>query len=334
MKPLLRVGIAALVLSASVNAGTPIVLDRKASERAVLFAEGTISTPGFETSGTFSKDRREFYFTKGAPDFGECFFTIVVSRYADGRWSEPEIAPFSGQYDDTSPFLSPDGSKLVFSSNRPVNGVGKARNDFDLWIVERRGGRWSEPRNLGPRINTTGWEMHSSMTNDGTLYFGAIRPGTENYDIYRARLRGGEYEAPQNLGPIINTAGTEYDPYVAADESYLIFGSTRHPGNLGSADLYISFRQNAEWEPPMNLGPKVNTPRREAGGFVAKLDGRYYLFFNSESGHELSSAIRPDRPLQHYRQLQEILGSVDNRVRNFYYVEIKALDIRHPTATR
>jgi len=37
--------------------------------------------------------------------------------------------------------------------------------------------------------------------------------------------------------------------------------------------------------------------------------------------------------MKHYRQLQELLGSVDNHVRNFYRIEIEALDIRHPTAT-
>jgi len=291
-----------------------------------MFAEGSISTPQFETSGTFTPDLQEFYFTKGAPDFGEFFFTIVQSRFVAGRWTQPEIAPFSGRYADTSPFLSPDGSRLVFSSNRPVAGAVKARADFDLWMVERRGSGWSEPHHLGFKVNTTGWEMHSALTNDGTLYFGAIRPGG-NYDIYRARFRDGEYEEPENLGPIINTDGVEYDPFIAADESYLIFGSTKHPGNLGGADLYVSFRQGDSWSKPVHLGPKVNTPRREAGGFVVRVGDRPYLFFNSESGREIDSSMRPDGAFTRFSDIEVILNSVDNHLRNFYYIDLQALGL-------
>ncbi len=298
--------------------------DPGATDHAVLLGEGPISTPGFETSGTFAPDESILYFTRGAPDFGEFFFTILSSTFAHGRWSPPRIAPFSGEYADTSPFLSPDGSRLVFSSNRPVNGVAKAsRADFDLWIVERQGnGEWSEPRNLAT-LNGTGWDMHSSMTRDGTIYFGSIRDG--NYDIWRARLVNGDYQSPERVTEPVSGPRVDYDPFIDPDGRYLIFGSDRE-GGLGGADLYVSFFRGGAWTAPQNLGPKVNTAGREAGGFVVRANGQSFLVFNSESGRVLGSPIRPPGRMTD-AQLARILGGADNHVRNFYYIDLRALAI-------
>jgi hypothetical protein len=297
--------------------------DPAANEHAVLLGEGTVSTAGFETSGTLAPDGRTLYFTRGAPDFGQFFFTIVESRFANGRWSAPRIAPFSGEHADTSPFLSPDGSRLVFSSNRPVNGVAKsARNDFDLWMVERRGDGWSAPVPL-TALNGPGWDMHSSMTRDGTLYFGSIRDN--NYNIWRSRLVGGVYQTPEPLPAPVNSAAVEYDPFVDPDGRYLIFGSDR-AGGRGGADLYVSFLRDGAWSEPVNLGPSVNTGGREAGGFVARVGGQAYLVFNSESGRNLGSPIRPPGRMTD-AQLATILAGADNQVRNFYYINLRTLGI-------
>src|SRR5690242_21226043 len=96
-----------------------------------LFAEHVISTADDELGGTFSPDGRSFYFAKRTPSsISSSLIVICVSRYANGKWSKPEIAPFSGQYIDFGPSISPDGSKLFFASVRPVDG--KERTDTDI----------------------------------------------------------------------------------------------------------------------------------------------------------------------------------------------------------
>lgn len=321
-----RVGLMALAAGLLTGAAAPPEPfgDPAARDHAVLLGEGSISTAGFETSGAVTPDGRGLIFTKGAPDFGEFLFTVVESRFERGRWTRPEIASFSGVYADTSPFLSPDGRRLVFASNRPSPTKPQpGRADFDLWMVTRDAdGRWGEPAPL-TNLNTEGWEMHSSQTADGTIFFGAIRDG--NYDIWTARLENGVYQAPARLDAPINTKGVEYDPYVSPEGDVLVFGSDR-PGGRGGADLYVSFRVDGRWSEPVNLGPKVNTPRREAGGFLVRRGARTFLVFNSESGRRLDDPLRPEGGFKTYAELQAVLGSPANRVRNFYYIDVEALD--------
>jgi Tol biopolymer transport system component len=70
-----------------------------------------------------------------------------------------------------------------------------------------------------------------------------------------------EWSAPVNLGPVVNSAATDQNPSVSADELTIYFTSDR-PGGLGLSDTWVTRRasRNSPWEAPVNLGPPVNTP--------------------------------------------------------------------------
>ena len=117
---------------------------------------------------------------------------ICVTHQEGGKWTEPEIAPFSGQFHDLGPAFQPDGSRLFFLSDRP-NGAGK--QDFNIWYVERLAGGWGEARAMPEPVNSTAQEYGVSVSADGTLYFASNRPGgTGSFDIYRSRRENGEYK--------------------------------------------------------------------------------------------------------------------------------------------
>ena len=308
-----------------------------AADRAVIFAEGTISTPDEELSGTFSPDMTEFYFTKSAPNYTEWFHTIVVSRFVNGAWTRPQVVSFSGRYADSSPHMAPDGRRLYFGSNRPVDGVPKSTpEDSDIWYVDRASnGRWGEPHHLGSNVNSPWRDSHPSVTSDGTLYFQSSRPrgaapSSDIANLYRSRLVNGEYQEAADLGDVINTAQFEMDPFIARDESYLIFGSTAGAGGSGP-NLLISHNQNGQWTTPINLGAKVNGgPSGATGGFVVSIEGRPYLFFNSASGRTIRRQFeRPQRRLE-YAELEQVFRSVEYGRRNFYYVAWSALALPGP----
>jgi hypothetical protein len=65
--------------------------------------------------------------------------------------------------------------------------------------------------------------------------------------------------APQNLGPIVNTASNDLGAFVTVDGLELYFQSNR-PGGYGNADIYVTRRATptSPWGPATNLGPKVN----------------------------------------------------------------------------
>ena len=114
---------------------TALALLQPAPPRAELFAPGVISTRDYERDGAFTPDGKTFYFTKRT--MWPYFSAICVSHLRNGKWSEPEVASFSGQYGDATPFVSRDGNRLYFASRRPVNGALRASTI--IWIVTELG---------------------------------------------------------------------------------------------------------------------------------------------------------------------------------------------------
>ena len=101
--------------------------------------------------------------------------------------------------------------------------------------------------------------IHSAtLAFDGSaLYFSSDRSGGYGgYDIYVSYLNDGEWSAPQNLGPIINTEGNEITPYF--DNSTLYFASEFHTG-MGGFDIFSSTVSKGKWQIPVNMGNGVNS---------------------------------------------------------------------------
>lgn len=95
-----------------------------------------------------------------------------------------------------------------------------------------------------------------------------------------AAHRFSDWSTPVNLGPAINSPGTDFTPALSKDGLSLYFSSNR-PGGFGLNDLWISQRLSvtSEWGPPMNLGSIINTSANEAAPHLSR-DG-HYLFFTS-----------------------------------------------------
>ncbi len=292
-------------------------------ETPVLFAKGVISTADDEFGATFTPDGKTCYFTMKSPStISSNIVVICYSTFKDGQWGEPEIAPFSGKYKDFNPSISPDGSKLFFISNRPVDGRKHARTD--IWMVERRGNGWGEPINLGSPVNTDGYELACSVANDGTLYFSSTGT-TGNMDIYCSKLADGKYQAPERLDTTINTAYKENDPFIAPDQSYILFSSLGRPDALSEAgasvsyprsDLYISYRKNGKWTPAKSLGPVINSTADDSCPFVSR-DGRT-LYFSSERNF----VSIPMKKKLDYASLEDNLHHSGNGLGDIYSIPV------------
>jgi hypothetical protein len=137
-------------------------------------------------------------------------------------------------------------------------------------------------------------EWSPSVAANGDLYFGSDRPGgSGGLDLYVARWVNGAYQAPENLGPRINSAGHEVEPWVAADGSYLIFSAKERADSTGRYDLYLSRRSDGSWQAPEPLD-RVNTRWHEFNQSVSP-DGQR-LYFSSTRPHSGPVGDRFDTP--------------------------------------
>src|SRR5437867_352027 len=140
-----------------------LVCDPRAAE---ILGEGIISTSQDEFGGSLTPDGKTIYFDRSVPP--HYLYTMWESHLVGDKWQAPELLPSSGQYRDSDPVLSPDGQKLLFVSDRPVDGQDRHR--YEIWMCERKGDNWSEPKNLGPLVNAHS-QYFASMARDGNLYF-------------------------------------------------------------------------------------------------------------------------------------------------------------------
>lgn len=256
----------------------------------VLFAPGFISTNLNERDAAFSPDSKVFYFTLWTGKFGVIVFT---QKTADG-WTELQVAPFSGQYSDLEPFVTYDGQRLYFASNRPLSGNG-ASKDYDIWYVDRTESGWSEPVNIGSPVNTEKNEFYPTLTKDGTLYLtGRYENSLGGEDIFFATFKDGEFGRPENLGEGVNSKHDEFNSFIAPDASYIIFSSYGREDDRGGGDLYISFRKtDASWTTAKNLGDKINSPVLDYCPSVSP-DGKYFFFTSQKSKIASYAEIRRD----------------------------------------
>ncbi|MEW6982568.1 TolB family protein [Colwelliaceae bacterium 6471] len=219
------------------------------------FASGIISKEGWELEGVFAPGMKEFYFTldRGSKETGRRH-TVVGFRQENSIWKKFTEFRRTGEVT-----FSPDGKRMHMAKgykDRTENG-------------------WSERKSLGPMFDRKDWGiMRLSASAKGTYVFDDYK---SNDEIRISRVIDGERQAPEKLGPEINTGKWTAHPFIAPDESYLIWDSERE-GGFGDSDLYISFKQkDGSWGSAINMGPEVNSDKWDAYASVTP-DGKYILF--------------------------------------------------------
>jgi len=265
-----------------------------------------------------------------SPEENEMYFTIqsyqgelsavAYIKLENGKWSRPQVAAFSGKYQDLEPFFTPDGLRLFFVSNRPIdNKTGKSK-DYDIWFVERKktGDSWSDPVNIGPPINTAENEFYPSVSKFNTIYYtsDAINPKGKD-DIFRSKWKNGQYETPQSLGDSVNTDGHEFNAFISPDESFLFYTCYNRKDGLGSGDIYVSYNNgNDQWSAARNLGKEINSPQMD-----------YCPYFNMKSGILYFSSKRTNLNTkfdknQSITELLHEMNKYENGLSRLYQVKI------------
>jgi hypothetical protein len=246
-----------------------------------LFATGVVTTEQGEGCSGWGTEPEWFLFQRWIDRKSVLF---LRSRQAGG-WSDAERLPWAERFQVGDFTVGPDGRTVAFVSNIPIEGVGAVGEGGNIWIAKRTPSGWTEPRPAGPGVNSDFHDSYPSLAVSGDLYFFSRRPGGFGQsDLYVSRWIDGRYLPAENLGRILNTGAHEWDPYVAPDESYLIFNSMKE-GGLGGDDFYISWRTpSGDWGDPVHLGPEINSPGSDNRPYVTA-DGRYFFFTSDRRGN-------------------------------------------------
>ncbi|MFC2134595.1 TolB family protein [Bacteroidota bacterium] len=254
-----------------------------------VFAPGIISTEELEANFVAYPGGNELYFVKYEPIGNQLKGTIYSIKSENGEWGEPEAVSFSGTYEDGYLAIHPDGSRMYWQSNRPVDQA-ESSYTWNIWYVDRNGDGWSEPNSMGQPINGRNHTSGPSVTMDGTMYFTLFTIGGVQ-EIYRSEYISGEYQEPERLPDNINSARQQFDSYISPDESYLIFGSWERSDSIGNTDLYISFKDdNDNWTQAVNMGAVINTTIGEGSATVSP-DGQYIFYSRYNNAQQMNLDI-------------------------------------------
>ncbi|QEC75395.1 hypothetical protein FSB76_05335 [Mucilaginibacter ginsenosidivorax] len=295
----------------------------------VIYPDATLptDTPRFFAEGllTDGLSNRDFAIS---PKGDEIFYTLQQPRFVtstilhlvknNGKWSKPQVAPFSGRYKDLEAAFSPDGQMVYFSSDRPT-ASNPVKKDFDIWRIKRKpNGTWTEPENLGPIVNTDKNEFYPSITHSGNLYFTVeadYGKGSEDIVICKPVAAGG-FGKPESLPEDINTKYDEFNAFVDPDEQFILFSSDGRPDNLGRGDLYMSRKDKAgNWKPVKHLPQPINSVAIDYCPFVT-WDKKYLVFTSSRLNKGLINGKS-----KNYGQLKELLSGAGNGWDDIYWVK-------------
>lgn len=223
-----------------------------------IFAPRIISTTQSELETAFSPDKEEFYFRRF--DEGLKDQAMVAIQYNDNLWTETFVVP-RGE-------ISPDG-KILYVGNE---------------YREQTPSGWSKVKSLGAPFDSIPI-MRLTASSNGTYYFDDVSSFGDKPPIVHirySRLIDGIHEKPRTFGIDTGTK-LKFHPFIAPDESYLIFDSKLEKGN---ADIYISFRQkDGSWGAAIKLGHQINTELSDVYGSVTS-DGKYFFFRRTLSNGE------------------------------------------------
>jgi Tol biopolymer transport system component len=313
---------------ALVSIGIAADADNKPAVAPELFAPGVISTDLDESSGSFSPGGKSFYFVRrGAYTTLPPISIICFSEFREGKWTRPEVAPFSGIYFDGSPCFSPDGKRLYFGSKRPTESNPTGSN-WNIWFVDKLDSGWSAAKEIGAAINGPKNDTNPGIAADGTIYFASDRDSAPGYfHIYSARLTNGKYERPEKLGSEVNSGEAESNPYISPDQKILIFASYRKDNLNGGgnrydrADLYVSINRDGHWTQARHLEHEVNTAASE-GNPTMSPDGKWFYFTSERSLFEVP--MKQKLTTASWKDRQQTTG---NGVGNIYRIPAEALEL-------
>ncbi len=208
-----------------------------------------LNTRYHEAVASFIPEGNIMYFTRnnyteetlGRDGEGTNHLKMYRSELRGGEWTEAEEVSFNSEtYSVGQPALSPDGRFLYFVSDMP-GSIGST----DIFVVEiDKEGNYSQPKNLGPTINTSGREMFPFVTEEKIYFASDGHLGLGGLDVFESEWKNDGFGTPENLGQPINSNRDDFG-FIVSEETNRGYFSSNRKGGKGDDDIY-SFQRLEE----------------------------------------------------------------------------------------
>jgi len=298
--------IAPLLLSVLFSAPSSTAEANDKQMHVSVVGAGVISTPAQEFGAAITPRGSTLYYTYS--DNGYTHMTILRSDQNGNTWSVPEVASFSGTWNDADPSFRPDGKRIYFISNRPVDAV--VNSTLEIWYVEKRTNGWSDAKSVNALLLLEGSKSYPSIATDGSLYF------TMRGQVYVSAYKDGKHQEAEKL-PLKSGAVS-----IAPDQSFMIL--QLRDMKTRSSNLGTSRFENGIWSEPKKMPEPVNSRFSESSPNISA-DGKT-LYFTSDRLDYSKIKWPRQKPAQSFKQVKnELAAQWQNRLRNIYKVELTSV---------
>ncbi|MFK7932743.1 MAG: OmpA family protein [Saprospiraceae bacterium] len=251
---------------------------------AIPYEDGVIITSTRSASGVVK--HRDLWTDDNFTDLFYC------EKNKDGSYEDPLplIGDLNGKFHDGVPTFTKNGKKMYFTRNNLKGKAADGTIDLKIYSAKNDDGQWKEVEEL-PFNSKEYATAHPTLSPDGKrLYFASDRPGGYGkMDLYYVKKLGSTWSEPVNLGPTVNSSGSEIFPFMSKDEE-LYFASNGHRG-LGGLDIFVTAKTDladeGSWALRENLGEQFNTNKDDFAFVVLEKDKKGFLSSSREGDDDI-----------------------------------------------
>ena len=249
---------------------------------------GAFSPTEYRDGIVFSAEKEVYRGSKQNPWTGNSYLDLYyMEKDKNGNWLSPILleGKVNGRFHEGPATFTEDGKTVYFTRSnyykRKMEQNEEEVNNLKIFKASLVDDKWTNLEDL-PFDSDDYSCGHPTVTADGkTLYFVSDMPGGfGGTDIYKVRYKNGQWTKPENLGPVINTAGNEMFPYIHTDGT-LYFSSNAH-NTMGGLDVFLTYYYDGRWMQPENLNYPLNT-NKDDFGYILNQDNETGFISSSRS---------------------------------------------------
>ena len=245
-----------------------------------------INSPGKDEHVTFTEDGKTMYFASDR-EGGMGNYDLYMSTFENGEWTKARLLPYpiNTERDDFDVFVTLDGKKMFFASNRHNEDPYW---NCDVFVSEWDGEKWGEPKIYDETFVTPGEaDWGACVTRDfKTFIFASGRPPSTkgNTQIFQSAWLGDKWSEPVVLPEPVNSGGWEATPYITPDGKELYLNSGRGEEGKRDVDIWKFEFVDGKWTNAKLMDGPFYSEKHDYDPCISPDGEKFYFTSNRDGG--------------------------------------------------